>query len=171
VTIIFHLNLCNKKRRLTVKLYLMQHALAYSAEENPEKPLNPAGINQAKAAARGIKRLGLSFDLIVASPKRCAHQTAALVAEGVRFPYSDILTTEAVLPDRPPQELLTLLQQEPVASRVLVVGHMPHLAKLASALMHGGELLIENAGLTCFDLDGDNQAKLEFHLRADQVEH
>jgi phosphohistidine phosphatase len=154
-----------------VKLYLMQHALAYSSGDNPERPLNPAGITQAKATARGIKRLGLSFDLIVASPKRRSHQTAALVAEGVRFPYSDILTTEAVLPERPPQELLTLLQKEPAASRVLVVGHMPHLAKLASSLMHGGELLIENAGLTCFDLGRDSHARLEFHLRADQLGH
>ena len=113
----------------------------------------------------------MSFDLIVASPSRRSHQTAALIAEGVRFPYSDILTTEAVLPDRPPQELLDLLGKEAADSRVLVVGHMPHLAKLASALMQGGELLIENAGLTCFDLSGADPARLEFHLRAEQLGH
>ena len=69
-----------------MKVYLMQHALAYSSEEDQERPLSPAGIDQAKAAAKGIKRLGLTFDLIVTSPKRRAHQTAALIAEGVRFP-------------------------------------------------------------------------------------
>ena len=69
-----------------MKLYLMQHALAYSAEEDSERPLSPAGINQAKASARGIKRLGLEFDLIVASPKRRAHQTAALIAERAPLP-------------------------------------------------------------------------------------
>lgn len=149
----------------------MQHAVAYSADENPERPLNPAGITQAKTAARGIKRLGVSFDLIVASPKRRAHQTAALIAEGVRFPYSDILTTAAVLPEQPPQELLTLLEKEPADSRVLVVGHLPHLAKLASVLLQGGELAIDNAGLTCFDLAGADPARLEFHLRAEHFGH
>ena len=67
----------------------MQHALAYPAEENPERALSPTGIGQAKAAGRGIKRLNLSFDLIVASPKRRSHQTAALIAESVRFFFND----------------------------------------------------------------------------------
>ena len=152
-----------------MKLYLMQHALAYPSAEDPERPLNPTGIDQAKMTARGIKRLGLSFDLIVTSPKRRAHQTAALIAEGVRYPYSDILTTEAALPDSSPQDLLSLLQKESIESCVLVVGHMPLLAKLASVLMQGGELLIENAGLACFDISESNSARLEFHLRAEHM--
>ena len=152
-----------------MKLYLMQHALAYPSEENPERSLNPAGIDQAKTAARGIKRLNLSFDLIVASPKRRSHQTAALIAESVRFPYSDILTTEAILPDRPPKELFTLLQKESAENQILVVGHMPHLAKVASDLLQGGRLLIENAGLTCFDIIEPEAATLEFHLRPEQL--
>ena len=152
-----------------MKLYLMQHALAYPVEEDSERPLSPTGIDQAKAAARGIKRLGLSFDLIVTSPKRRAHQTAALIAEGVRYPHSDIMTTETVLPNQSPQGLLDLLQKESAESSILVVGHMPQLAKLASDLMHGGELLIENAGLTCFDISELKSARLEFHLKAEQL--
>jgi phosphohistidine phosphatase len=154
-----------------VKLYLMQHALACSAEEDRERPLNQAGINQAKAAARGIKRLGLGFDLIVASPKRRARQTAALIAESVRFPHSDILTTELALPDQPPQKLLALLQQEPAGSRILVVGHQPQMAMVAGTLMKGGAVLIENAGLTCFELDQAGPPSLEFHLRAEHLAH
>jgi phosphohistidine phosphatase len=128
-------------------------------------------VAQAKAAARGIKRLGLGFDLIITSPKRRAHQTAALIAETVRFPYSDILTTETVLPDQSPQALLDLLQQERLDSRVLMVGHMPHLANLARVLMQGGELLFQNAGLSGFDLDKGTAARLEFHLTAEQLAH
>lgn len=152
-----------------MKLYLMQHALAYSAAEEPERPLNLEGIVQAKAAARGIKRLGLAFDLIVASPKRRAHQTAALIAEGVRFPYSDILTTSTALPEHPPEGLLELLYREPPESRILVVGHLPQLAKLAASLMQGGTLQIANAGLACFDLDQSRAAKLDFHLQAEHL--
>lgn len=161
----------SQERSFVMKLYLMQHALAYSAEENPERSLSPSGIDQAKAAASGIKRLGLNFDLIITSPKRRAHQTAALVAEKVRFPYSDILTTETVLPDQQPQQLLDQLQKEPAGQQILVVGHMPHLARLAGELMHGGELLIENAGLTCFDLLDRQSVKLVFHLQTEQLAH
>lgn len=152
-----------------MKLYLMQHALAYPAEEKLERPLNPTGINQAKAAAKGVRRLGLSFDLIITSPKRRAQQTAALIAERIRYPYSDILSSEAMLPSSPPQELLDLLQKEATDSHILIVGHMPHLASLANTLMQGGELLFENAGLTCFDFSGPKSAQLEFHLKAAQL--
>ena len=152
-----------------MKVYLMQHALAYSSQEDQERPLSPAGIDQAKAAAKGIKRLGLTFDLIVASPKRRAHQTAALIAEGVRFPHSDILTTEAVLPQSQPQELLDLLQKELPQSSVLVVGHMPQLGELSSQLLQGGEILFENAGLACFEISSSHPAQLKFLLTAQQL--
>jgi hypothetical protein len=46
---------------------------------------------------------------------------------------------------------------------------MPHLAKLASDLMQGGELVFENAGLTCFDLSEAGLARLEFHLKAEHL--
>ncbi len=149
-----------------MKLYLMQHALAYSSAEDAERALNPEGIRQAKHSASGIKRLGLVFDLIMTSPKRRAKQTAALIAEEVRYPYSDIMTTEALLPDRTPEELLELLQKESTDSRILIVGHLPHLARLAEALTRGGDLIFENAGLTCLEMSGPKTARLEFHLQA-----
>jgi len=149
-----------------MELYLMQHALAYPAGDNAERALTPEGIEQAKLTARGIKRLGLSFDLIIASPKRRAQQTAALIAEAVRYPYSDIMTTEAVLPDRQPDQFLNLLQKESTDSRVLVVGHLPFLTGLASSLIGGGELLFENAGLSCLEMTGPKTARLSFHLQA-----
>jgi len=152
-----------------MRLYLMQHALAYSAEEDAERPLNPDGVKQAKQSARGIKRLGLVFDLIMTSPKRRAKQTAALVAEEVRYPYSDIMTTEALLPGRTPAELLELLQKESTDSRILIVGHLPHLALLADTLS-GGDLAFENAGLTCLEMSGPKTARLTFHLQAGHLD-
>ena len=152
-----------------MRLYLMQHALAYSAEEDAERPLNPDGVKQAKQSASGIKRLGLVFDLIMTSPKRRAKQTAALVAEQVRYPYSDIMTTEALLPGRTPAELLELLQKESTDSRILIVGHLPHLALLAETLS-GGDLVFENAGLTCLEMSGPKTARLAFHLQAGHLD-
>ena len=152
-----------------MRLYLMQHALAYSTEEDAERPLNPDGVKQAKQSASGIKRLGLVFDLIMTSPKRRAKQTAALVAEQVRYPYSDIMTTEALLPDRTPAELLELLQKESTDSRILIVGHLPHLALLANTLS-GGDLVFENAGLTCLEMSGPKTARLAFHLQAGHLD-
>ena len=152
-----------------MKLYLMQHALAYSAQENPERALNPEGVEQAKSSVHGIKRMGLTFDLILTSPKRRSQQTAALIAEAVRFPYSDIQATEAILPDQSPEEVLTLLQKEPTDSNILIVSHLPYLANLSRDLMQGGELLFENAGLTCLEMSGPKTAILEFHMQASHL--
>ena len=128
-------------------IYLMQHGAALDKEEDPQRPLSPAGIEQVRSAAAGMKILGLAFDLIAASPKRRSQQTAALVAEGLRYPYSDILTTEALLPKAEPGEILALLADEKPAGVVLLVGHLPHLAVFASRLTGGAELEFENAGL------------------------
>jgi phosphohistidine phosphatase len=143
----------------------MQHALAYSSAEDPERALSPQGVGQAKRSAHGIKRLGLKFDLIMTSPKRRAKQTAALVAEEVRYPYSDILTTESLLPDSATDALLELLHEESAASDILMVGHLPHLARLADAL-GCGDLVFENAGLTCLEMSAPEKARLLFHLQA-----
>lgn len=154
---------------LFVELYLMQHALAYPVDEDPQRPLTPEGVLQAKTSAKGLRRLGLEFDLIVTSPRRRAQQTAALVAEATRFPYSDILTTESVLPDQLPQKLFDLLKTERGEARVLVVGHLPHLALVAAGLLRGGELEIEHAGLAGFQWKEGAPARLSCLLTARQL--
>lgn len=152
-----------------MKLYLMQHALAFSAAQDSERALSPEGIEQAKASAQGIKRLGLKFDLIASSPKRRAKQTAALIAEIIRYPYSDILTTDALLPDVDPDDILSLMQKEPMESTIFLVGHMPHLGNVTSRLLHSNTILFEHAGLTCLEMTGPNSACLESHLQAGQL--
>ena len=55
-----------------MKVYLMQHALAYSSEEDQERPLSPAGIDQAKAAAKGVPKgapKGVPKDVPKGGPK------------------------------------------------------------------------------------------------------
>ena len=39
-------------------------------------------------------------------------------------------------------------------------------ARLAEALTRGGDLIFENAGLTCLEMSGPKTARLEFHLQA-----
>ena len=151
-----------------MKLYLMQHALAYPGSENPERPVTPEGVQQAKATAEGIKRLGIQFDLVVSSTKRRAQQTAALIAEGLRYPYSDILATEALLPDADPSSIQKLIESED-AQQILLVGHLPHLEKLAVDLLQGGQLVFNNCGLSCLELSNDQPAKVLFHLQAEHL--
>ncbi|MBW2451998.1 MAG: phosphohistidine phosphatase SixA [Deltaproteobacteria bacterium] len=134
-----------------MQLYLMRHGLAYSEKEDPLCVLSPEGIDQVKSVGRALRSLSLRFDLILASPKRRAQQTAALIAESVRYPYSDIVSTESALPNAHPSALIRLLEPEPDDSRILVVGHLPHLADLLCELCGGGKFKLGNADLACVE--------------------
>jgi phosphohistidine phosphatase len=152
-----------------MQLYLMQHGMALSAQEDAERPLSPAGVDQVRASAAGIRQLKLAFDLIISSPKRRAHQTAALVAESLRYAYSDISRSESLLPRAEPGEVLKSLAGEPAGSRVLLVGHQPLLGRLARHLL-GGEVALENAGLCGFEYDAEKPAcRLTLLLNAGQL--
>jgi len=137
-----------------MELYLMQHGQAVPETENPEQPLSREGVAQIQASAAAMKRLGLAFDLLVCSPKRRAHQSAALVAEGVNYPYSDIVESAAFSAKAPPAEALDFLRRRGTERSVLVAGHLPSLAAIASLLL-GGEtpvrLRFENGGLCRLD--------------------
>lgn len=139
-----------------MKLYLMQHGKAVSKEQDPARPLSREGVEQIQASARAIQQLGLAFELIVCSPKRRSHQTAALVAETIRYPYSDIFETDKIEPKAEPTELLQKLSRM-IGDKVLVVGHLPHLSRLVSHLLDCERELVrfENGCLVCLEQDGD----------------
>jgi phosphohistidine phosphatase len=152
-----------------MELYMMQHGSACTEAKDPQRPLSTGGIEQVKTAGRGIKHLGLSFDLIITSPKRRAQQTAALIAEAVRYPYSDILSSDILLPQQEPQLLLDQIAKEDPQGRILVVGHLPHLANLAAQLLDGAHLAFENAGLSCLVQTPAEPTTLRFHLTGQQL--
>ena len=153
-----------------MQLYLMQHGVALTKEENLERPLNTTGIDQVRKSAAGIRQLLPGLDLIACSPKRRAHQTAALVAETMRFPYSDILVSENLLPEAEPQEVMSLVAREAADSGILLVGHQPCLGRLAGFLLQGGDVRFENAGLCAFEISANGPpAILNFLLKAEHL--
>lgn len=157
-----------------MELYLMQHGLAATASEDPDPPLSREGVAQVQATGRALKRLGLQFDLLACSPKKRAHQSAALIAEAVNYPHSDILESDLLKPLAPPQETLRLLRRYPESHAVLFAGHLPSLAEVASLLLGNGSRVrvhFENGGLCRLDLpEGEGQqAVLRYSLSAAQL--
>jgi phosphohistidine phosphatase SixA len=55
--------------------------------------------------------MGLTFDVIIASPKKRSQQTAAIVAEAVGFPLDGIEETEKVKAMTPVEETVRYLEQ------------------------------------------------------------
>jgi len=102
-----------------------------------------------------MKRLGIKLDLIICSPKKRSFQTAALVAEGINYPYSDIFKTDSVKATIPAQESIALLKKHEKSDAVLIAGHLPSLPEIAAALLADGSkvrIRFDNGGLCRIDL-------------------
>lgn len=77
------------------RIYLIRHGQSKDnahkiVSGSHETPLSGLGTEQAHAAGRNARALGI--DLIVASPLGRAQQTAKIIAEEIGYPSGDILT-------------------------------------------------------------------------------
>ena len=119
-----------------MEIYLMQHGPALPKEQDLEEGLSPEGEARIRASGQALKKMGVSFDVIVSSPKKRSRQTAAIVAEAVGF--KQIIETEKVKAMTPPEETVEVLAGLSGAERVLIAGHLPSVAELASFLLTEG---------------------------------
>jgi phosphohistidine phosphatase len=157
-----------------MELYLLRHGLAVPDFENPEQPLSKEGVTQIQASATAMKKLGIVLDLIVSSPKKRSHQTAALIAEGVNYPYSDIVETAAVQPVAVAVDALDFLRRYQESQAVLIAGHLPSLPNIAALLLGCAAPLrmrFDNGSLCRIDLwqPTAGQGELVYHISAQQL--
>lgn len=113
-------------------LVLVQHGEAKREEEDPARPLTDRGVRETGVTADGLRALGVRPSLVVHSGKLRARQTAEILAEKLGAEVVREVGWLAPLDDpvRARGELLKLEEDE-----VLVVGHLPHLSRLASLLL------------------------------------
>ena len=122
-----------------MELYLLRHATAVDREDNryPEdslRPLTEEGRMKMQRNAKGMKALGLSFDLVLSSPYIRARQTAEIVQDVLRT--TKPILTKTLLPETKPQEITVLINTKYAHhARILLVGHEPHLSSLFSFLL------------------------------------
>jgi len=109
-----------------------------------DRPLNARGRKAARAMGREMRRLGLGFDLVLASPAVRVTETLTEVAQGygaavdTRFDESIYLA--------PVDVLLALVRgADDKGTRLLLVGHNPGMEQLALLLAGAGPLRDEIA--------------------------
>jgi len=136
-------------------LYLLRHAIAVvrgapGVERDSDRPLSEKGDAKMRQIARGMKALGLSFDLIVTSPYLRARQTAEIVAAEFGAEKKMELSPHLALDGDPAELLDELRSQHASVESVLLVGHEPYLSELVSVLISGDErteVLMKKGGL------------------------
>ena len=132
-------------------LYLLRHGIAETDGSDP--PLSPEGRTRMQREARGMRRLGLSFDLILTSRLSRALQTARIVAEGLDLSDAVNVCDEAGPGCRLSGIASVLALQGDQTRRVLVVGHQPDMGRLAADLIGAREPVAFGRGtLACLEV-------------------
>jgi phosphohistidine phosphatase len=139
-----------------MEIYLMQHGPSFPKDVDPDESLTPDGESQIVTAGRGLKRMGLRFEAIVCSTKKRAWQTAKIVAEELGFQPEKIVQTDLLKPMAGPEESVRFLKQYEGAKAILVAGHLPSLAEIASMLLTEGSkatIHFERGGIGRIDVE------------------
>jgi len=113
-------------------LYLVQHGDAKREEEDPSRPLSEKGIRDVKGVASHISRLNIGVEEILHSGKLRAKQTAEIMAEKLKI-EKGISETDGLAPMDDASIWAERLNKR--TNSLMLVGHLPHLGKLASLLL------------------------------------
>lgn len=121
-----------------MELYLLRHAIAEprSAGDDALRALTPKGRERLRAAAAGLRQLDVEVEALLSSPFRRAWETAEIVREELGWPSPEPL--DALAATASAAECLLALRRREEGSLALV-GHEPHLSRLASLLLTGDE--------------------------------
>lgn len=118
-----------------MSLFLIRHAHAVSAEEDPERPLSKRGQKQIRALARFLRETH-AFDCpeIWHSPLARSRQTAERLIKHLGLAAKPVEVSGLEGDDNPGATASQLkARRRPLA----IVGHEPHLSALASLLVAG----------------------------------
>jgi phosphohistidine phosphatase len=152
------------------RLMLLRHAKSDWAKpglRDHDRPLNPRGRESAPKMGAYMVRHALVPDLIVASTAKRVTETLDHLLPAFDRPPK--MVSEPRLYDAGANALLGILKEAPrTAHSLLLVGHNPGMAELASLLIASGDVdarqrLIEKfptAGLAVIDFAVDEWARL-----------
>jgi len=147
-----------------VDLYLVRHAIAepHDSARWPDdslRPLTTAGIESFRLAARGLRRLGVEVEALLASSYVRAWHTAELLSAEAAWPFPE--KCPALEPSTRRTVCLDALQARHESSLALV-GHQPLLSELASLLLTGDKrtmrLELKKGGSMCLRSTGGLEA-------------
>lgn len=140
-----------------MEIIFFRHGLAGDKAEwaetgrpDSERPLTKEGRERTKEAAEGLAAWAGKAELVATSPWKRARQTAEYAAKSFGAP---LVETDLLLPHRTGHDLSEWLSGLD-GERVVLVGHEPHLSRVATWLMSGSErpvVALKKAQAVCLE--------------------
>lgn len=137
-------------------LYLIQHALSKSKEEDPERGITDTGKAETEKIAQYFKSLNPEIHVIWQSGKKRAKETAEIFARALGID-NRILEHSGLSPNDSVGPVTSALKE--MHKNVIIVGHLPFLSRLMSNLTTGTNncqiVKFKNSGIICLERNGD----------------
>jgi phosphohistidine phosphatase len=117
--------------------YLVRHGTAAAGPDDRTRPLTPAGRAEVEATARALAARGAEVAEIRHSGLVRARETAEILG-CVLTPARGIRGTPGLSPEDAPD--VAAAELAVAEAPLMLVGHLPHLGRLAAALVGGAAL-------------------------------
>jgi phosphohistidine phosphatase len=139
-----------------MQLFLVQHGEAQPKSVDPNRPLTERGRQETERAAALAAQWGIRVHQIRHSGKTRAEQTASVLDEALS-PSGGVVAAPGLAPKDDVEPVAVALAREP--EPVMIVGHLPFLARLAGLLLAGDPnqpvVRFRNAAIVCLTREDD----------------
>ncbi len=142
-----------------MKLYLVRHGIATdkvggAITSDAKRPLTDEGKAETRQVAGGLKRLGVSPDVIFTSPLVRAQQTAEILLDVLGAAHG-LKLTDALAPAGTASDVFKAIKEFERAGSIFLVGHEPDMGRLAATILWAGpevDIQFKKAGICCIDI-------------------
>jgi phosphohistidine phosphatase len=153
-----------------MNLYLIRHAIAVDEyEDDSQRPLTDKGGKKMRQIAKGLRALGVEFDLILSSPYVRAAETAEILADVFKM-KKEVQFSDNLVPTGDPNLLIAELNEVSNVDSVALVGHEPFLTGLIGLLVSDNasvDITLKKGGvcsLSADDLHHSRKATMDWLL-------
>jgi len=153
-----------------MNLYLIRHAIAVEEyEDDSQRPLTEKGKKKMRNIAKGLRTLGVEFDLILSSPYVRAAETAEILAEVFKM-KQEVQFSDNLVPMGDPDLLIAEMNEKYAADSVAIVGHEPFLTAFIGLLISENasvDITLKKGGvcrLSADDLHHSHKASMDWLL-------
>lgn len=151
-------------------IYLVQHGDAKKEELDPSRSLSEKGIQDVEHVATYISRLNIVVEEILHSGKLRAKQTAEIMAGKLKI-KKGISETDGLAPLDDASIWAEGLKKR--HDSLMLVGHLPHLGKLASLLLCSEKdrnvIAFKMGGIVCLKRDNTGSWSLQWMITPESL--